>query len=340
MQKILIVKLSALGDIIHTLPIVKGIKENWPNSVIGWLVGRNHRTVLEGHPFLDKIFIFERERWGGLDFFNRQQEIWQLVREIRRQRYDVVLDFQGLLRSACFTLLSGAKRRIGFSDSREMAFLAYTEMVQPTSPHMHAVEKNILLAERMAGPILSRDFTLPVSSRDRERAESWMGNSPYVLLVPGARWATKRWPPGHFARLVDRVHQHRRGAISVALVGSSADKFVAEQIMAQASSPGKIINLVGKTSLKELAALMEKASVVVTNDSGPMHIASAMNTRVVALFGSTDPRKTGPYGTKHIVLKTRLECSPCRKRTCEHRPSCMEGISPEDVFSAVAKILG
>jgi len=302
MQKILIIKLSSLGDVVHALPVLSGLKQSLPDAQISWMVSRAFSSLLEGHPDLDQIILFERERWRGVkNCILRFPEIWRLVQDIRAFQFDVVLDLQGLLRSGLFTWLAHAPERFGFTDARECSYLAYNHKVVVPTWITHAVDKNLFLAEQYVGHNLTLHFKIALSAKDQEKAKLWIPNLPAVVLVPGARWASKCWPTLHFAQLIDFLLQKQN--ISVVLVGAKSDLGIGEEIIRQAWLGQKVINLIGKTSLKELAAVMQRANLVVSNDSGPMHIAAAMGTKVVALFGPTQTNKTGPYGDGHIVLQ-------------------------------------
>jgi lipopolysaccharide heptosyltransferase II len=349
--RLLIVKLSALGDIIHTIPVVAGLKKACPQAFIGWVVSRPYEEILSGNPHIDQVFLFERKRWGGVaNFWRHRGEFARLIRQIRSTHFDVVLDFQGLLRSAVLTLLSGAPRRIGFANAREFAPLAYTEtLILPPKP-IHALERYVLLANRLAEIDVPAEFPMPLSQECYERiARSASDLLPdadskvlrassglrMVVMVPGTRWVTKQWPPQYFARLADmlweKYHPH------IFLAGAPSDFPIGEEILRVAKPDTQIESWIGQTSLKELVTLMSQADLVVTNDSGPMHIAAAVGTQILALFGPTDPVLTGPYGSRHIVLKASLPCVPCMKRYCTNAVFCLFTITPEEVLQEIER---
>lgn len=337
MPKILVIKISSLGDILHALPILKPLKK-MPDTSISWLVGRAYKDLLEGNPYLDKLFIFERERWRGMkNCVLRQGEIWHLVQEIRKENFDICIDLQGLFRSAFFTFFSGAKEKIGFAHARELAPFFYNHRVVVPSHLPHAADKNVALVKKIVGNDFSIEFPIALSDQDKQKAKMWLPKAPRVVLVPGTRWPSKCWPASYFAGLVDAVIQSKKA--TVALVGAPGDRFLGDKILGLSKAASQVVNLIGQTSLKELAAVMKEADLVVSNDSGPMHIAAAMGATVIALFGPTDTQKTAPYGEKHIVLQSGVDCSPCRNRICTKSPSCMEKLLPEDVFARIEKIL-
>mgnify|MGYP000891947330 CR=1 FL=1 len=335
MQKILVVKISALGDILHTLPVLKSLKESHPDIFIGWLVARAYKDILEGNPYIDRIFIFERERWRGLkNCLFRHAEIWRLLKEIRKEGFDICLDFQGLFRSGFFTLFSGASRRLGFAHARELSPLAYNEKIKVPPSILHAVDRNAYLVEKLIQTTVKKETAVFLNEQEREKAIRWLPGKPCIVMVPGTRWESKKWPVSYFAKLADDLISGYKA--TVALVGAKGDAELGEKILSTAKSSQQIVNLIGKTSLKELCAVMSIADLVISNDSGPMHIAAAMGSKVLALFGPTDTQKTAPYGEKHIVLQHLCGCNPCRNRTCDKKPNCMEQLLPEEVMNHIA----
>lgn len=336
-KKILIVKPSALGDIIHTIPIVKAIKDKH-DAEISWVVSRPFKNILEHTPVVDKIFIFERKRWGGLRFFRHLGEIIAFLRQIRAEKYDIVLDFQGLLRSGIITLLSGCKHRVGFRNARELAHLGYTQKVETPVNVVHAIDRYKLIAKSIAVDECEMNF--PLNDLEADIQQKWDTILPddFIVIVPGARWSSKRWPPQHFAELVNLIHE--KSTISVVIVGSPSEQQISQQVVNGISDKEKCINTTGETSLVELAHITKLARFVVTNDSGPMHLAAALNTRTIALFGPTDPERIRPYGQQHIVLQPQESCKCYYQKTCSSNLECLRTISPQDVIKEIIPLLG
>lgn len=332
-ERVLIIKPSALGDIIHALPVAMAIKKSNPAAFVGWVVSRPYQEILEHSPYVDQIFIFERKRWGGVtNFWHHKNEFVRLLRDLRAAHFGTVLDLQGLLRSGILALLSGAPRRIGFGNAREMAPFAYTEWVMPP-PRIHAIERYLLLGRHLCPMDIPDTLPLPQSPAFPQKMAQDSG-TPIIVLVPGARWSNKIWPARHFAVLADNLLADFKA--QVILVGAASDMEIGQQIMQQCRGASKLINWIGQTSLKDLVAIMAHASLVVTNDSGPMHIAVAVGTPTVALFGPTDPVRTGPYGDRHRVLQAKMPCMPCLKRSCSRADFCLEAITPQQVLQTVA----
>jgi heptosyltransferase-1 len=272
--------------------------------------------------------------------------------DLRQRRFDLVVDLQGLFRSGLITGATGARRRVGLSDAREGARLFYTECVRITARRMHAVDRYLLAAQHLDAGREPIQFPLGHPKAVRERIDKlFQGNSVddganLVAVNPGARWASKLWPADRFAALAGAVMEEIPNA-RIVLVGGPQEREKAESIMAamtRTETKPPPVNAAGWTSLSELTEILRRCAVLVTNDSGPMHIAAAVGTPVVALFGATDPAMTGPYpcgGVPHKVLRSGISCSPCLKPHCHHTPrmECMTLIEPTNVLAEVIQIL-
>jgi lipopolysaccharide heptosyltransferase I len=311
-MRILIVKPSSLGDVVHALPTVARIRAKYPDAHIAWLINDTFAPLLQRCPLINEIIPFPRHSYTKLPgFFQR----------LRSARYHLVVDLQGLFRSGIFSVVTGAPRRIGLSDSREGARLFHNEVVRV--PRSHAVDRYLKAADYLGCPLSPVEF--PLGLPHEESA------GPKLIAVnPSARWKTKLWGDDKFAELIRRLPRER-----VVLTGSAADAERCERIAQGAR------NLAGKTSLLELAGLYRQCAVLITNDTGPMHIAAAVGAPVVAIFGPTDPALTGPYGKKHIVLRAGVDCSPCLQDSCRHQPpmECMEKVTVEQVLAAAQRFL-
>jgi predicted lipopolysaccharide heptosyltransferase III len=331
-RRILLIKLSSLGDIVHTLPALAALRKRFPSARIDWLVARGYEDLLEGHPALDATLVFEREWVAGFRV-NRH-----LLRGLRSGRYDVVLDFQGLFRSSLLAFLARAPRRIGFANGRELSPWFYTERVAPPPDRPHAVDRYLALLEPLGIRESAAEFPLSWGAGVEDAVSALLVDGgedrPLAALHPFGRWPTKQWEHGRYLAVAQRLAS---SGWRVAFVGGGGHRADVKRWLG--SDSPRVMNLVGKVSLKGLAALLKRARVLVTNDSGPMHLAVAVGTPVVALFGPTDPARTGPYGEQGKVLRTAISCSPCFSRSCSHR-SCMTEIGVEEVLAAVEKVTG
>ncbi|MEK6714007.1 MAG: lipopolysaccharide heptosyltransferase II, partial [Nitrospirota bacterium] len=327
-RRILIVKPSSLGDIIHSLPVLWALRKTYPDAYIGWVVKEVWQDVLSENPLIDRLIILGKGAGG----------IFSAIREVRRMRFDTVIDLQGLFRSGIITYFSGATERSGFSNARELAPIFYNNKVIVPQGHIHAVDRYMMT---VSNPTLL-NFPLYIAIDDAEWAKEFLmennlyNKRPLIAINPSARWVKKRWPAASFSALINQLINELKAGIII--VGSKEDIPIAEEINSHVNE--RIAIATGKTSLKRLPALLANVNLLVTNDSGPMHIAAAIGTPVVALFGPTDHRLTGPYGSGHVVISKDMDCKPCLRRPCKHgKPLCMEMIAVEDVVNAVKKIL-
>jgi len=342
---ILIIKMSALGDVIQALPVIRALKEGFPGARIDWLVEDAAAPIVRSHPGVDRVVVWRRAAWrGAWRNPTRCPEALAGIRrtaaELLRRRYDIAIDLQGLLKSGIWMGLARAERKVGYEAAREGSRLFLTERIQDGDPDLHAVERYLLLAEGIGARAIAPEFGLRPSREGREALrgllgqQGWDPGAPYAVLVPAARWKTKQWGVAAFARTADGLVAEF--GFHVAVSGALQDRSLAEMILERMRYPA--LNLAGRTDLGTLIALMAGAAVVISTDSGPMHLAAALGTPVVALFGPTAPWRTGPYGKGHKVLRAAVSCSPCFLRRC-HTRRCMRQIGPEQVLEAVREVL-
>jgi heptosyltransferase-1 len=341
-QRILLIKPSSLGDIVHALPVLAGLRTAYPQAHIAWLVGNAFAPLLAGHPLLDEVIPFDRRRYGrmlrswasGVDFL-------RFVGDLRRRRFDLVVDLQGLVRSGFLSWVSGARRRVGFAAARELAWAFYTQRVRCATREMHAVDKNLHLAHAIGLPVDPPTF--PLGLREEELAAfrarlAGIAGRPighFIAVLPGARWETKRWRADRLAELLDRLQVD--GFPPPMLLGSPADRTYTDAILAACSVP--VIDWVGQTSLRELAAALALADLVICYDSGPMHIAAALGKPIVAIFGPTNPVRTGPYCRSARVVALPLPCAPCYQRRCPlGHHNCMQQLEVDAVRRNVLEL--
>ncbi|HEY8666464.1 MAG TPA: lipopolysaccharide heptosyltransferase I [Tepidisphaeraceae bacterium] len=335
-QRILIIKPSAIGDVVHTLPILNLLRRHWPAAHISWLVTPACAGLLENHPQLDEVIHFERRRFGQ-GWWNPRATIglFEFTRALRRGGFDLVLDLQGLFRSGWLAAKTRSPVRVGFANAREFGWIFYTHRVAVDSVEQHAIERYLKLVDALGVPRSPVEFVFNTTDADRAYVDGLLPREArergYAVLLPGTNWATKRWPAGNFSALLAPLKE-RFGLFPV-LAGGSGDRALAQEIIGRRDAGGaEVLDLSGRTSLPQLTALLERASLVIANDSGPMHIAAALRRPLVALFGPTNSIRTGPYGRDDAVLRLDIPCSPCYSRRCSHR-SCLQQLS-------VASVLG
>jgi lipopolysaccharide heptosyltransferase II len=350
-RRILLIKPSSLGDIIHALPMLAGLRQAYPQAHIAWLVGAAFAPLLAGHPLIDELIPFDRRAYGQM--LRRPRHLLafgRFVRSLRRRRFDMVIDLQGLVRSGFLAWASGAPRRVGFADAREFAWLFYTHRVRPracssfaTAPRvLHAVDKNLAVARTLGLPVDPPQFPLALRAAEltaaRQRLTGLAGRPlpRFIAVVPGARWPTKQWSIQGHAAVLDQLA--REGHPPAVLLGGPEDRALADAICAAcATAP---LDLVGRTSLRELCAILALADLVLCQDSGPMHIAAALSRPLVAIFGPTDPQRTGPYSAAAQVVRLRLPCMPCYARRCPlGHHACLAELEPAAVVAAISATL-
>ncbi len=334
-RRILIVKLSSFGDVLHTLPTIEALRDLYPQAHLTWLVEAAYAPLLAGHPALNEVWSAPRLRPGEIFADANRRLLTGLVRRLRAQPFDLVIDLQGLLKSAVWVALAKSPRKVGYDRTREGSYRVLSERLTPFNPEAHAVHRYLNLAHYLGAPVTPPRFRLALGA-DIEVSHLLPGdeNRGLAVLHPGARWPSKLWRPEAWARLGDWLSREHR--LRLAITGSTADARLAAEILHQMQEPA--INLAGRTSLAELAAVLRRARLAVTTDTGAMHLAAALGTPVAALVGPTAPWRTGPFGTGHEVVRLGLNCSPCFKRRCRE-PRCLTDLTPELVQAACEKIL-
>lgn len=332
--RLLLVKLSSFGDVLHTLPTLEALRAAYPGAHITWLVEAAYAPLLHGHPALDEVWLAPRLRPGELFGGAHFPRLMTLLKQLRTQSFDLVVDVQGLLKSAVWVALAKSPRKVGYDRTRELSYLPLTERVPPFDPEAHAVRRYLNLAYYLGAPPALPRFRLNLDAGvDIAPLPPAAADRPLAVLHPGARWATKLWPAASWARLAEWLHG--RG-LHVAITGSAADQELVAGIIGPSRAP--VVNLAGSTSLAQLAGILRKTRLAVTTDTGVMHLAAALGTPVVALFGPTAPWRTGPFGAGHEVVRLGLACSPCFQRRCP-APRCLTDLRPELVTTACEKIL-
>jgi len=335
--KILILKPSSLGDVIQALPVLRLLKRHLPASEIFWWIDASLAPLLEGDPDLTGVVRFERKRWASPRHW---PEMLRSIRWMRGQDFDWVIDLQCLARSGTFAWLANGRRLIGLDEVREGARGFYDIAVRRASFHTHAVDWYLAVLSRLGVPVHDHFQWLPerpaVAAAVQAKWQTY--GTHWIAIQPGARWLNKHWPVKYFAELVGRLAMDFPDRRFVILGGS--DDRLAGKVIARAA-PDRCLDLCGQTSLPEMIEWLRLCQLLITNDTGPMHAAAALGKPLVALFGPTEPRRTGPYGHLEDVLRIDLPCSPCLKSYCtwKNPEECLKAISPGMVFEQVQKKL-
>lgn len=334
-MKVLVVKMSSLGDVIHTLPLVKLLKDRFKQDIIiDWVINNEYLSLIENNGIVRNAIPFKRKEWLSLSgFFKTFGEIRKFSRRLKEEYYDVVLDVQGLLKSALVVAMAGGRHNVGFSDAREGATLFYNTKIEVKNP-MHAVEKNLLFLDFFNVKWERNEiaFPIPLSEADISFVEETLKLSKitgdFVVFCPFSRWVTKIWAEERFHQLEAML---KKRGLFVLWTGSKNEHL---------KSPVQF-DFTGKFTLNQLYYLMKRSRFVVTNDSGAMHLATAAGVDIVAIFGPTSPLKTGPYTVKNkavIIRRSDLSCSPCFRKSCDIGNVCLD-ISAEEVMARIEKEL-
>ncbi len=336
-MKILILKPSSLGDVIQALPVLRLLKKHFPASEIYWWIDSNLLPLVEEDPDLAGVFVFHRKRWVSPLAWN---EMLRSIFEMRRKKFDWVIDLQGLARSGAFAWLANGTLTVGVEDSREGASGFYDIAVPRPSPGTHAVDWYLAVLKSLGVPTESKfPWLAPHLKTQRAIQEKWKaGESKWIAINPGARWTNKRWPPEYFAALVQRLAAQNLLTRFV-ILGGKTDEALGKIVTR--SEPERCLDLTGKTSLMEMIEWVRLSEFIVTNDTGPMHVAAALGKPVVAIFGPTNPQRTGAYGQIDRSLRVQLPCSPCLKDSCSYdKPmECMRAITPDFVEKEIWRTL-
>ncbi len=343
-MNILIVKLSSIGDVIHTLPSLAALRKLYPEAHISWVIEEAALDIIKDNPYLDRIIISRRKRWIS-NLIKREQvsktikEMMSFIKLLRDRRYDIVIDFMGLFKSSLIVLLSGGKRKLGYNSMQELSGFFLNEKIYEDMDK-HAVDRYLDFLIYLGADITEPEFLIPIKKGDEEHIENLLRSNnvlmkeQFIVVSPMSfAGQTRLWEDDKFAMLCDRISFDLN--IKIIFTGDKKDGII-KNIQSMMALPS--VNLGGHTNLKELAYLYKLAVLVISPDSGPMHIAAAVGTPVIALFGPSDPKRTGPYGKGHIVVQKEMPCIPCFLKKCDTK-RCMKEIGVDEVFEAVKEIV-
>jgi heptosyltransferase-1 len=365
-KKILLIKLSALGDVVHTIPALNKLRRRYPNARIDWLVTPGIAELLRHNPAINNVIEFLRDEWSEPWRPAPYVSAARLIAQLRSAEYDLVIDLQGQLRSAVFAFTSGAPVRIGFDKPRPDAFtslsriipeearkhawkgaregswLAYTDTIPLPTLDIHPVERYLGIGPMLGLDDGPADFSFPIPHEATARIDGLLdyyeiAKAKIAIVAPGTVWETKQWRADAFAEVSRNLLQQK---FAVVLIGSEGERSLCEEIASLA--PGAV-SLAGETALSELAALISRAAICVTNDSGPMHLAVALDRPVVSVFGPTDPVWAGPYRQPDSVVRAGVPCSPCylrRLRECPNGHACIQQVTAATVVTRIKAGLG
>jgi heptosyltransferase I len=355
-RRIALLKPSALGDIVHALPVLSALRTRFPAARITWVVNTAYEPLIRNHPDLTDTLPFDRGAF--------KRGIWKSLRyaasfaaELRRRQFDLVIDLQGLLRTGMMCLATGAPVRIGFANAREGSRFTYTHKVRvPDADRIHAVDRYWRVAEALGASDVPKRFHVPLDPVEVEAVRSELAelSRPWVAVAVGAKWATKRWLPAHFAELLRRA-QARFGGTAL-FVGASDDTALSLEVMRDLGErPGlprpsgntagvnpaarqAVCDFTGRTTLPRLAALLAASDVMLGNDTGPLHLAAALGKPCVAPYTCTRVALHGPYTSMSGGIATSVPCAGSYLKTCD-KMICMPELTPDRLWSTLAEVL-
>ena len=365
-ERILLIKPSAVGDVVHTLPVLAKLRQRYPAARIDWMLTPPIAEWVRHHPALSNVVLFARQAYA------RPWRSWEspvgfvrMIAGLRAAKYDLVIDLHGQFRSAFFSLVTGSRTRIGFdrprrslrraarklprqaythgwTGAREGSWIAYTHRIPIPTLDSHAVDRYLWLGELLGLPEGPPDFSMPAPAQSDEMIGRLLerhgvaDDRPLAVLTPGTIWETKHWSAASFGEVARYLSA---GGWSVVLAGSYKDRAACREVVAAAPQAA---DLSGQTTVSQLAALIRRAGLCVTNDSGPMHLAVAIGTPLVSIFGPTDPLWIGPYARPDAVVRVDLPCSPCylrNLRDCPNDHACMRQVTPRMVIERIEQTL-
>lgn len=334
--RILIVRLSSIGDIMHTTPVAKALKEAYPACHITWIVGRTAAELIHRNPYVDEVVIWSREDFDHAAA-NRQvgqiNKLWhQLKNFYQHHHFDLALDIHGLFLSGAIAYAGKIPRRIGMADTRELNRFFMTEQAPAVAPYSHVTLRYLSVLHPLGIHSTDCQMILQTTPQDREFADNFYrennikAKQPVLLVNPKTSWASKNWGNERFAKCLELLDP----SIQIIMCGSKADCRDAEYIQTLTARP--FTNAVAKTSLSELGALLERSTLLLSGDTGTLHLAAAVGTPTLSLWGPTRPEQYGPLGAAHLKIQTSYQCRACHKTKCRlGTNACMTSIAPSHI---------
>lgn len=335
-QNILLIKMSSLGDILHTLPFAAALRRRFPKAKITWLVHPQFAGFVPDAPVIDEVLYFDKVKFNRLGWGGKYRYFCEMRRLLRGRHFDLVIDMQGLFKSAVLAAISGCSERIGYCELREGSGLVSKAVCGKHSKD-HVIERYLDVARYLGARVDSlKDVEFPMPDltaeeqavRAKLQAKGLPPGQSYVVIVPGARWETKCWPVEHYGTLAQKITAE---GMYIVLAGGPDDAAKGAAVKKLAQSD-QVIDLTGQTSLRELAALIKNCLVYISADTGPLHFAAALKKPLIAMYGPTKADRTGPYGSDNsTVLLSPASCAGCLKKHCEDW-HCMRAIAPAAVY--------
>jgi lipopolysaccharide heptosyltransferase II len=329
-KNILIVLHGSIGDVTRALPLANLIRRGFPKATLSWTVEPPSFPLVENYPALDEVILFDRRRWWST--------FGPFLRKIRSKRFDLVLDLQRHLKSGFISRWSGARHRVGFHrlDCKEFNWIFNNHFIPETGDVISKLEHYLKFAEYLGLNPRPIEWNFKLTEQEESSVERHLGNvnRSYAVLFVGSRWESKQWFPSQAAECARLIQE--RHTLDVVLLGGKGDDGLAGEIIETGVS---VTNLVGRTSLREAIGVIARARIAVGPDTGLMHIAAAVGTPVVSLWGATSPLRTGPYGFEELTIQGKALCAPCYLKSCPIGRICMQSIEKEEIAGKIRIVL-
>jgi len=330
-KKILIVLHGSIGDVIRALPLADRIRAGFPDAHLAWSVEPPSLPLVERYPAIQEIILFDRRRWW--------REWLPFLRRVRARRFDLVLDLQRHFKSGVISRWSGAPHRLGFNrlDGKEFNWLFNNHFIPAMGDGISKLDHYLKFAEYLGIAPTPVNWKFQLTEEEKQNIDKHLQavQGGFAVLFVGSRWESKRWFPTQAAQCASTIRE--RHDLQIALLGGKEDRSIAAEIVSMAAAP--MIDLVGQTTLPEAIGIIARARFAVGPDTGLMHIAAAVSTPVVSLWGATSPLRAGPYGFDELVIQGKAPCVPCYRRQCPIGRICMHSIDMEEIAEKIRMAL-
>lgn len=343
-KKILITRLSAIGDVVHALPVAYAVRQKYPEARIDWLVEEKAYPLVKLNPYIDNVILLPRREWREMlkkDVMGAVKAFFNFFKKMKKNNYDLNLDLHGLFKSALSGFLSKPGLRMGPADGRELSTLFYQAKIEIPNRTLHKVERNLHLASALGAETDEVNYGLKINPVIKSRVsrlfeeEKVEKNKKLVVINPFTTWESKNW---FLDRYFELANQLIKAGYYVIFTGAPSDREAIDSFISVEEN--SYSNLAGKTDLEELTEIYNRADLYIGGDTGPTHLAAAVGLTVIALMGPTAPETHGPYGEGHTVIQDNsLECIRCWDRHCSRKMQCMKSISVEQVLRIAQKKL-
>ena len=346
-KKILIIRLSALGDAIHTLPLANALRKRYPNIQIDWIVEDKAEKFISNNPLLNNVYVLERKKWKKMNIFNVLKEFYLIIKKIRLEEYDIVIDTQQLLKSSIIMGLSGGKRKIALDGGREFSWIFANEIIKTDKKQFdinyHVVKRNLEIASYLDCNDLDIEFKFPDLSKEYSKniidiIKNIDKSKKTILIAPATTWENKHWTIDGWVKVINEFKE----SCNIIITATEKEKILTNKILEKTSSEN-IINLTGMTTLSDIVYICKNVDLVISPDSGSAHIAWMTGfPSIITLFFATSSNRTAPYGDKYFSVQSEVICSPCMKKKCRlkmNKNKCIQEISSEKIINIVKKVL-